>query len=140
MQQNYQVLQHVQHRFLRLRYVDNRVVILDKTLLHPRLRTFLHDNFYIPTVQLERVKVPYAQCEFLGFDIRTDPIRSIAMILHRDDWRYRLPSSGATQAQKSALYNSSEHSMLKYVWPATLREQQLFHFQKDHDARLVSSG
>ena len=139
--QNYQFLQHVQHRFLCLRYVDNRVVILDKTLLHhPRLRTFLHDNFYIPPVQLERVKVPYAQCEFLGFDIRTDPIPSIAMILHRDDWRYRLPSSGGTQAQKSALYNSRKHSILKYVWPKTLREQQLFHLQKDHDARLVSSG
>ena len=75
-----ELLQQYDSQFLCLRYVDNRIVLLNP-LLHRfgPMREFLDDNFYVAPVQLEAVQSVQAQCEFLGFDIRRLPTRSCRM-------------------------------------------------------------
>ena len=76
------------------------------------------------------VKVPYAQCELLGFDLRTDPIPSIAMILHRDAWGFRLPSSGGTEAQQPALHNRERTPFSSMCGQKPLENNNCFTFSK----------
>ena len=84
----------VKEKFLCLRYVDNRIVLIDKQLVHhPSFQHFLHGDFYQPPVQLEAVNTPGVQCEFLGFDIQISPTYAVEMIMTKDRWRFRLPSS-----------------------------------------------
>ena len=99
-----ELLQQYDSQFLCLRYVDNRIVLLNP-LLHcfEPLREFLDDNFYVAPVQLEAVPSVQAQCKFLGFDIRLSPTRSFQLIMQNDLWRFKLPSRF--------------HAITKYVWP-----------------------
>ena len=48
------------------RYVDNRVVLVNKELVdHAAFTTFLSDEFYVPPVLLEAVDTRGVQCVFL---------------------------------------------------------------------------
>ena len=90
--QHRDLLQQYGSQFLCLRYVDNRIVLLNP-LLH-RLwpfREFLDNNFCVAPVQLEAVQPPQAQCEFLGFDTRLWPTRSFQLLMQNELWRFRLP-------------------------------------------------
>ena len=49
-------LSQVSNKFLCLRYVDSRIILIDKSLTsHPAFQHFLHNDFYVPPVQLEVV-------------------------------------------------------------------------------------
>ena len=52
-------LLQVRVKFLCVRSVENRIVLIDQSLTnHPAFQCFLHDDFYIPPVQLEAVNTP----------------------------------------------------------------------------------
>ena len=100
-------LSTVKEKFLCLRYVDNRIVLIDKQLArHPFFQYFLHDDFYEPPVQLEAVNTPGVQCEFLGFDVQITPTYAIEMIMTKDRWRFRLPSSLHSGFRSTSLFQS----------------------------------
>ena len=112
--QHRDLLQQYGSQFLCLRYVDNRIVLLNP-LLH-RLwpfREFLGNNFCVAPVQLEAVQSPQAQCEFLGFDARLWPTRSFQLLMQNELWRFRLPSGASTPHQKLALYRSRFNAITK---------------------------
>ena len=123
---HFQFLQLHRPRFLCLRYVDNRIVLIDQELSsYPAFQEFLHDDFYIPPVQLEAVTTPGVQCEFLGFDVQLRPTYALEMIMTSDHWRFRVPSSIQATYASSSLYKSRASSIRKYVWPDERREWQL---------------
>ena len=118
-------LRLVAHKFLCLRYVDNRIVLIDNSLVsHPAFQAFFHDDFYIPPVQLEAVHTPGVQREFLGFDIQTTPTFAVQMIMTTDSWGFRLPTSTGSDFRSTSLYLSRASDIRKYVWPLGRREQQ----------------
>lgn len=66
-------LLQVRDKFLCVRSVENRIVLIDQSLTnHPAFQCFLHDDFYIPPVQLEAVNTPGVQCEFRALMFRFD--------------------------------------------------------------------
>ena len=124
--QHRDLLQLYGSQFLCLRYVDNRIVLLNP-LLHRfwAFREFLDDNFYVAPVQLEAVQSLQAQCEFLGFDIRLWPTRSFQLLTQNELWSLKLPSGESTPKQKLALYRSRFRAITKYVWPQRVKDFQL---------------
>ena len=116
----------VKEKFLCLRYVDNRIVLIDKQLVHhPSFQHFLHDDFYQPPVQLEAVNTAGVQCEFLGFDIQISPTYAVEMIMTKDRWRFRLQSSLQSGFRSTSLFQSRTANIRKYVWPLSRRDFQL---------------
>ena len=109
-------LSSVKEKFFCFRYVDNRIVLID-LVHHPSFRHFLHDDFYQSPVQLEAVNTPGVQCEFLGFDIQISPTYAIEMIMTKDRWRFRLPSSLQSGFRSTSLFQSRTANIRKYVWP-----------------------
>ena len=123
-------LLQIRDKFLCLRYVDNRVVLIGQSLIHhPAFQCFLHDDFYIPPVQLEAVNTPGVQCEFLGFDIQIRPVFAVEMIMTTDKWRFRLPTSIASNFRSTSLYLSRAANIRNYVWPIGRREPQLIQLE-----------
>ena len=108
-------LLQVRDKFLYLQYVDNRIVLIDQSLTnHPAFQCFLHDDFYIPPVQLEAVNTPGdTTCFRCGNDY--------------DHGQVEIQITYINWFQLSNLSRAA--NIRKYVWPIGRREQHLIQLE-----------
>ena len=119
------VIRNDSQRMWCIRYVDNRLVVMAKTLSNnPHIKSFLEDNFYQEPVVLESVTAPDAVQEFLGFDLQVQ-IYKILLLIRDAPWKVRPSSSAGTLQRKLAAYNSKKLSIMKFVFPESQKQVQL---------------
>ena len=119
------IMHNHSQQVLCVRYVDNRLVIIAKTMCdHPHIKDFLQDDFYEEPVVLESVTTPDAVQEFLGFDLQMQTYK-ILLLLREAPWKIRPSASAGTLRQKLAAYQSKKYSILKFVFPDSEKILQL---------------
>ena len=114
-EQNSLQLQRTAPHFYCVRYVENRLLIVDQRWMHLScLKTLCSDLFYGSPVELETVSATDAEQEFLGFDVQV--LRASVTVLQRDEpWKVRICNSAGARAQKLAAYFSTCYSILRYT-------------------------
>ena len=118
-------LKQMADHFFCVRYVDNRLLIIDQRWMRLRcMQEFCSDFFYGSPVELESVLATDVEQEFLGFDVQV--LRASIAVLQRDEpWKVRICNSAGVRAQKLAAYFSKKYSILRYTWPPDARQTQL---------------
>ena len=124
-EQNARQLKQVADHFFCVRYVDNRLLIVDQRWMRLRcVQEFCSDLFYGSPVELESVSATDAEQEFLGFDVQV--LRASISVLQRDEpSKGRIHNSAGVRAQKLAADFSKRYSILHYTWPPDAKAAQL---------------
>ena len=116
-------------QFFCVRYVDNRLLILDSRWAHLScVQKLCSDMFYGSPVELQIVKSEDAEQEFLGFDARMSQAR-IAILIRQELWKIRHSRSAGHTSQKLAAYRSKRYNIARHIWPPEYRAQQIQQLQ-----------